>query len=47
MKLKYDVAKNGLAAKNIYQQNWIQGFGYPLILMDLVMPIKNGYETTK
>ena len=43
----YDVAKNGLMAVERYDKKMIEGSRYVLILMDLEMPMMNGYEATK
>lgn len=43
LNLPYDIAKNGLAAYNLFWNNYKQGIIYPFIWMDLIMPFLNGY----
>ena len=44
MGIKFDIAKNGLEAVNLYKQNHNK---YDVILMDENMPIMNGIEASK
>lgn len=47
LKVKYEVAKNGQSAVHFYEQKSKESEFFTLILMDLIMPIMNGFEATK
>ena len=47
LNVKFDAAQNGMMAVHTFLQKAKEGKFYSLILMDLLMPIKDGYVATE
>jgi len=47
LKVNYEIAEDGAHAVKIFEKHMRDGILFDMILMDLIMPVKNGYLATQ